>query len=86
MSHDTVTMTKFVLLLPPGQQPSPPPFISSPQVLEGNTNPYDIVLKDLEPPIIGRFIRFIPVTDHSTNVCLRVELYGCVWLGKHNNL
>ncbi|XP_039204914.1 discoidin domain-containing receptor 2 isoform X1 [Crotalus tigris] len=50
------------------------------QVLEGNTNPYDIVLKDLEPPIIGRFIRFIPVTDHSTNVCLRVELYGCVWL------
>ncbi|XP_062989773.1 discoidin domain-containing receptor 2 [Elgaria multicarinata webbii] len=50
------------------------------QVLDGNTNPYDIVLKDLEPPIIGRFIRFIPVTDHSTNVCLRVELYGCVWL------
>ncbi|KAJ7332369.1 hypothetical protein JRQ81_014549 [Phrynocephalus forsythii] len=50
------------------------------QVLEGNTNPYDIVLKDLEPPIIARLIRFIPVTDHSTNVCLRVELYGCVWL------
>ncbi|XP_020654226.2 discoidin domain-containing receptor 2 [Pogona vitticeps] len=50
------------------------------QVIDGNTNPYDIVLKDLEPPIIGRFIRFIPVTDHSTNVCLRVELYGCVWL------
>ncbi|XP_066480296.1 discoidin domain-containing receptor 2 [Tiliqua scincoides] len=50
------------------------------QVLDGNTNPYDIVVKDLAPPIIGRFIRFIPVTDHSTNVCLRVELYGCVWL------
>ncbi|XP_003225508.2 discoidin domain-containing receptor 2 [Anolis carolinensis] len=50
------------------------------QVLDGNTNPYDIVLKDLEPPIIGRFIRFIPVTDHSSNVCLRVELYGCIWL------
>uniref|UniRef100_A0A8D0BW37 Discoidin domain-containing receptor 2 n=1 Tax=Salvator merianae TaxID=96440 RepID=A0A8D0BW37_SALMN len=50
------------------------------QILDGNTNPYDIVLKDLEPPIIGQFIRFIPVTDHSTNVCLRVELYGCVWL------
>ncbi|XP_068107877.1 discoidin domain-containing receptor 2 isoform X2 [Hyperolius riggenbachi] len=50
------------------------------QVLEGNVNPYDIVLKDLEPPIIGRFLRFIPVTDHSMNVCLRVELYGCVWL------
>ncbi|XP_048353991.1 discoidin domain-containing receptor 2 isoform X2 [Sphaerodactylus townsendi] len=50
------------------------------QVVDGNTNPYDIVLKDLEPPIIARFIRFIPMTDHSTNVCLRVELYGCVWL------
>lgn len=53
----------------------------SSQVLDGNTNPYDIVLKDLEPPLIARFIRFIPVTDHSMNVCLRVELYGCVWLG-----
>ncbi|XP_042320893.1 discoidin domain-containing receptor 2 isoform X2 [Sceloporus undulatus] len=50
------------------------------QILDGNTNPYGIVLKDLEPPIIGRFIRFIPMTDHSTNVCLRVELYGCIWL------
>ncbi|XP_071984637.1 discoidin domain-containing receptor 2 isoform X2 [Engystomops pustulosus] len=50
------------------------------QVLDGNVNPYDIVLKDLEPPIIARFLRFIPVTDHSMNVCLRVELYGCVWL------
>ncbi|KAM3668823.1 discoidin domain-containing receptor 2 [Ammospiza maritima maritima] len=50
------------------------------QVLDGNTNTYDIVLKDLEPPLIARFVRFIPVTDHSMNVCLRVELYGCAWL------
>ncbi|XP_029474022.1 discoidin domain-containing receptor 2 isoform X2 [Rhinatrema bivittatum] len=50
------------------------------QVLEGNANPYDIVLKDLEPPIVARFVRVIPVSDHSMNVCLRVELYGCVWL------
>ncbi|XP_063283197.1 discoidin domain-containing receptor 2 isoform X3 [Pelobates fuscus] len=50
------------------------------QVLDGNVNAYDIVLKDLEPPIIARFLRFIPVTDHPMNVCLRVELYGCVWL------
>lgn len=58
-----------------------PTALLSPQVLDGNTNPYDIVLKDLEPPLIARFVRFIPVTDHSMNVCLRVELYGCVWLG-----
>ncbi|XP_030062824.1 discoidin domain-containing receptor 2 [Microcaecilia unicolor] len=50
------------------------------QVIDGNLNPYATVLKDLEPPIVARFIRFIPVTDHSINVCLRVELYGCVWL------
>lgn len=61
-----------------GQRHSPR---AAPQVLDGNSNPYDIVLKDLEPPIVARFVRFIPVTDHSTNVCMRVELYGCVWLG-----
>lgn len=53
-----------------------------PQVIEGNRNAYDIVLKDLEPPIIARFVRFMPVIDHSMNVCMRVELYGCEWLGK----
>ncbi|KAM9762290.1 discoidin domain-containing receptor 2 isoform 1-T1 [Menidia menidia] len=50
------------------------------QVIEGNRNAYDIVLKDLDPPIIARFVRFMPVTDHSMNVCMRVELYGCEWL------
>lgn len=52
------------------------------QVIEGNRNTYDIVLKDLQPPIVARFVRFMPVTDHSMNVCMRVELYGCEWLGK----
>ncbi|XP_018608660.2 discoidin domain-containing receptor 2-like [Scleropages formosus] len=50
------------------------------QVIEGNKNAYDTVLKDLEPPIIARFVRFMPITDHSMNVCMRVELYGCEWL------
>lgn len=61
---------------------SPTLSLLSPQVLDGNSNPYDIFLKDLEPPIVARFVRFIPVTDHSMNVCMRVELYGCVWLGR----
>lgn len=56
--------------------------LSDLQVIEGNRNTYDIVLKDLEPPVIARFVRFMPVTDHSMNVCMRVELYGCEWLGK----
>ncbi|KAG7253914.1 hypothetical protein CRUP_017460, partial [Coryphaenoides rupestris] len=50
------------------------------QVIEGNMNPYDVVLKDLEPPIIARYVRFMPVSDHSMIVCMRVELYGCQWL------
>ncbi|XP_048845553.1 discoidin domain-containing receptor 2-like isoform X2 [Brienomyrus brachyistius] len=50
------------------------------QIIEGNKNAYDVVLKDLEPPIIARYVRFMPVTDHSMNVCMRVELYGCEWL------
>ncbi|KAJ3595759.1 hypothetical protein NHX12_005062 [Muraenolepis orangiensis] len=50
------------------------------QVIEANRNPYDVVLKDLEPPIIARYVRFMPVTDHSMIVCMRVELYGCQWL------
>ncbi|XP_043941314.1 discoidin domain-containing receptor 2 [Protopterus annectens] len=50
------------------------------QIIEGNANAYDIIVKDLEPPIIARFIRFIPVTDYFINVCMRVELYGCEWL------
>ncbi|KAJ7986459.1 hypothetical protein DPEC_G00340110 [Dallia pectoralis] len=50
------------------------------QVIDGNRNAYDIVLKDLEPPLIARFIRFMPVSDHSMSVCMRVELYGCEWL------
>ncbi|KAK7158777.1 hypothetical protein R3I94_005192 [Phoxinus phoxinus] len=50
------------------------------QIIEGNNNAYDVVLKDLEPPIIARFVRFVPVTDPSMIVCMRVELYGCEWL------
>ncbi|XP_068196579.1 discoidin domain-containing receptor 2-like [Antennarius striatus] len=50
------------------------------QVIEGNRNAYDVVLKDLEPPMVARFVRFMPVTDHSMIACMRVELYGCEWL------
>ncbi|XP_010213820.1 PREDICTED: discoidin domain-containing receptor 2-like isoform X1 [Tinamus guttatus] len=49
------------------------------QVIQGNINTYDVVLKDLRPPIIARFIRVIPVTELPMTVCMRVELYGCVW-------
>ncbi|GCC18111.1 hypothetical protein chiPu_0020727 [Chiloscyllium punctatum] len=49
------------------------------QIIPGNVNTYDIVLKDLRPPIIARYVRVIPVTEQPSSVCMRVELYGCAW-------
>uniref|UniRef100_A0A3Q3KRY9 receptor protein-tyrosine kinase n=1 Tax=Monopterus albus TaxID=43700 RepID=A0A3Q3KRY9_MONAL len=49
------------------------------EVVSGNKNTYDIVLKDLGPPIVARMVRFYPLADRVMSVCLRVELYGCVW-------
>ncbi|XP_043575625.1 discoidin domain-containing receptor 2-like [Chiloscyllium plagiosum] len=48
-------------------------------IIPGNVNTYDIVLKDLRPPIIARYVRVIPVTEQPSSVCMRVELYGCAW-------
>ncbi|XP_041068647.1 discoidin domain-containing receptor 2-like isoform X3 [Carcharodon carcharias] len=50
------------------------------EIIKGNVNPYDIVLKDLGPPIIARYVRFYPMADRIMSVCMRVELYGCPWL------
>lgn len=51
-------------------------------MISGNENTEDVVLKDLGPPIIARYVRFYPRADRVMSVCLRVELYGCVWKGK----
>ncbi|TNN81653.1 Epithelial discoidin domain-containing receptor 1 [Liparis tanakae] len=47
--------------------------------VSGNENTYDVVLKDLGPPIVARMVRFYPLADRVMSVCLRVELYGCLW-------
>ncbi|XP_034030340.1 epithelial discoidin domain-containing receptor 1 [Thalassophryne amazonica] len=49
------------------------------EVVSGNENTYDVVLKDLGPPIVARMVRFYPLADRVMSVCLRVELYGCFW-------
>ncbi|KAM4697024.1 discoidin domain-containing receptor 2-like [Rhinophrynus dorsalis] len=49
------------------------------QVIKGNVDEYEVVLTDLRPPIIARYIRVIPVTKVPMTVCMRVELYGCKW-------
>ncbi|XP_041098575.1 discoidin domain-containing receptor 2 isoform X2 [Polyodon spathula] len=49
------------------------------KVIQGNRNVYDVVLKDLRPPVIARYLRVIPVTELTSTVCMRIELYGCSW-------
>ncbi|KAM3873255.1 epithelial discoidin domain-containing receptor 1 [Diretmus argenteus] len=51
----------------------------SQDAVSGNENTYDVVLKDLGPPIVARMVRFYPLADRVMSVCLRVELYGCIW-------
>lgn len=67
------------VLCVPLPSPLTPP---APQIVSGNENTYDVVLKDLGPPIVARMVRFFPLADRVMSVCLRVELYGCVWDGK----
>ena len=52
------------------------------QIIQGNTNTYSTEMRDLDPPIIGRNIRVVPVSSHPKYICMRVEMYGCAWNGK----
>uniref|UniRef100_A0A8C5NZH8 Discoidin domain receptor family, member 1 n=1 Tax=Jaculus jaculus TaxID=51337 RepID=A0A8C5NZH8_JACJA len=49
------------------------------EVISGNEDPGGVVLKDLGPPMVARLVRFYPRADRVMSVCLRVELYGCLW-------
>lgn len=57
-------------------------FLPGPQVISGNEDPGGVVLKDLGPPMVARMVRFYPRADRVMSVCLRVELYGCLWRGE----
>ncbi|XP_043286317.1 discoidin domain-containing receptor 2 isoform X2 [Venturia canescens] len=48
-------------------------------LLAGNNNPYTEREQIFDPPIIATRIRFIPYASHMRIVCMRVELYGCLW-------
>uniref|UniRef100_A0A8C8VXY6 receptor protein-tyrosine kinase n=1 Tax=Peromyscus maniculatus bairdii TaxID=230844 RepID=A0A8C8VXY6_PERMB len=52
------------------------------EVISGNEDPGGVVLKDLGPPMVARLVRFYPRADRVMSVCLRVELYGCLWQGE----
>lgn len=49
------------------------------EIIQGNMNTHTAEMRDLQPPLIARKIRFVPLSNHPKTVCLRVELYGCLW-------
>ncbi|XP_047115564.1 uncharacterized protein LOC124795537 [Schistocerca piceifrons] len=49
------------------------------KVLAGNRNTYLAVRQQLELPFVASRVRFMPYSQHTRTVCMRVELYGCPW-------
>ncbi|XP_059166256.1 discoidin domain-containing receptor 2-like isoform X2 [Physella acuta] len=52
---------------------------NSEEKLKGNVNVYLAEMRDVDPPIIAKRIRFIPYSESPRTVCMRVEMYGCLW-------
>ena len=48
------------------------------QIFQGNTDAFSVVQHSLDPAIMAKYIRVHPGYDTGTNVCMRLELYGCV--------
>nr|CAB3236729.1 epithelial discoidin domain-containing receptor 1 [Phallusia mammillata] len=49
-------------------------------LMKGNTDMTSISKQSISPPVTGaEYVRIIPVTNRPQSVCLRLELYGCVW-------
>jgi len=52
------------------------------QLFQGNSNTYMSEMRHLDPPMIAKTVRFLPHSDQPQTVCMRVELYGCLWKGR----
>ncbi|KAJ8336641.1 hypothetical protein SKAU_G00378610 [Synaphobranchus kaupii] len=46
------------------------------RVFQGNTNPTDVVIRDLPKPTLTRYVRIRPVS-WETGISMRFEVYGC---------
>ncbi|XP_012140223.1 discoidin domain-containing receptor 2-like isoform X1 [Megachile rotundata] len=49
------------------------------RVLRGNSNTYLVEKQKLDLPFVASRVRFVPYSLHPRTVCMRVEIYGCVW-------
>jgi len=43
-------------------------------------------LREIDPPLITRRVRFVPYSAHPKHICMRVELYGCPWTGDDHTI
>ncbi|KAK0077221.1 hypothetical protein PV325_004259 [Microctonus aethiopoides] len=53
--------------------------IKGERILRGNSNTYLVERQKLELPFVASRVRFIPYSQHPRTVCMRVEIYGCIW-------
>ncbi|EZA62255.1 Discoidin domain-containing receptor [Ooceraea biroi] len=49
------------------------------KILRGNSNTYLVEKQKLDLPFVASRVRFVPYSQHPRTVCMRVEIYGCVW-------
>ena len=47
--------------------------------MPGNSNTYVANINDLVPPIVASKVRFVPHSNHKRTVCMRVEVFGCLY-------
>ncbi|CAF3912583.1 unnamed protein product [Adineta steineri] len=47
--------------------------------INANQNTYIGEIRQLNPPIVARRLRFYPVSKQTRTVCMRVEVYGCLF-------
>ncbi|XP_044587943.1 discoidin domain-containing receptor 2-like isoform X3 [Cotesia glomerata] len=53
--------------------------LSGDKILRGNSNTYLVERQKLELPFVASRVRFVPYSQHPRTVCMRVEIYGCMW-------
>ncbi|CAF4679630.1 unnamed protein product [Rotaria sp. Silwood1] len=47
--------------------------------IQANQNTYIGEIRQLNPPIVAKRLRFYPVSKQMRTVCMRVEVYGCLF-------
>ncbi|UJR28723.1 hypothetical protein I4U23_009952 [Adineta vaga] len=47
--------------------------------IHANQNTYMGEIRPLNPPIVARRLRFYPVSKQTRTVCMRIEVYGCLF-------